>query len=345
MRKFYLSILACCLTAGTMHAQGQQQATLPLQHHTVKALQATQDSPTLLKALGCVDTLDEYVVRAANQFTLQGASGGGYVFGNSNDGGGESYTTATAVHFDDLGPITVDEVFVWMGAKQIVGSPDLIRMEVYTTGIDSMPSTLIGFTNASLAFVDTATSGINFTTMSNLARFQIGVGSTQLTGDFAVSLNYESIDDTIGIVSTVSGAGMNEGRTKQFLGPNLGGIWLKANQIWTGLDADVVFIPVTTCVVSNDHNAFENQYFRVSPAYPNPAMNEVRIDIQLQNPTQMQVILWDVTGRVLYDSGMQAANAGTQDVLLDVSDIPAGSYYYTVRTSETQVTSKVHIVR
>jgi hypothetical protein len=232
-----------------------------------------------------------------------------------------------------------------MGAKQVVGSPDLIRMEVYTTGPDSMPATLIGFTNASLAFVDTATSGINFTTMSNLARFQIGAGSNQLTGDFAVALNYEGINDTIGIVSTVSGAGMNEGRTKQYLGANLGNIWLKANQIWTGLDADVVFIPVTTCVVSTEHPAFENQYFRVSPAYPNPAMNEVRIDIELEKPTQLQVILWDVTGRVLYDSGRNAAAAGNQDVILDVSDIPAGSYYYTVRTSETHVTSKVHIVR
>lgn len=343
MRKLYLSILATTFAAGAVFAQGGKQAPRQFNHYTAKVLQADSDSPTLLKTLGCVDTLDQYVVRAANQFTLQGAAGGGYVFGTSNDGNGASITTATAVHFDDLGMITVDEVFVWMGAKEIVGSPDLIRMEIYTTGVDSMPSTLVGFTNASMAFVDTATSGISFTTMNNLARFQIGVGSNQLTGDFAVSLNYDAINDTLAIVSTASGAGFMEGRTKQFLGPNFGAVWAKANLIWTGLDADVVFIPITTCVVSNDHSAFENKYFSVTPAYPNPSGSQVRIDVDLVNPTRMQVIMWDVTGRVLYDSGWNDASAGMHTVDLDVSDLAAGSYYYSVRTTETQVHSKLQV--
>lgn len=342
MKKIYtlLSLLLLISSSGIAQQLEQQ-----FEHYTARVVSAEQASTHLLKALGCVDTLNDYVNRANNSFVLQGASGGGYVFGTSNDGSGGSITTATALHFDDIGMITVDEVFAWVGNKQIIGGADLIKMELYTAGLDSMPNTLVGFTNANMAFVDTATGGVNFTTMARLARFSFSVGGNQLSGDFCVSLNYDSVDDTLALVSTANGAGFGENRVKQYLGPNLGGGWFNASAIWTGLDADVVMIPITTCIVSNDSPAFENEHFRVFPAYPNPSTDEVHLDIELPKATELQVMLWDVTGRVLYDSGKNQVNAGAHSFDLDVSDLAAGSYYYTVKTSESMVNSKVQVVK
>ncbi len=300
------------------------------------------------KTAGTIDTLNMYQQRASG-YVLQNVTGGGYVFGTSNDGSGNTITIATGLHFDSLGPITVNEVFVWVGAKQIVGSSNNVKLELYNAASDSLPTNLVGFGVANMAFVDSATSGVNFVTMNNLTKFTINQGTNLVTGPFVVALNYDQIDDTIGIVCSNpdSGDGQGERRAKQLLGPTQGGGWAAASDIWlSGIDADPIMIPIVeTTTIGTEPVVFANEHYRIRPPFPNPSRNLSTFEIELLKDTHLQLVVWDIAGKILFDSGNTPRSAGKHVIDIDVSDLATGSYYYTVGTDETRMSGKMVVSR
>ncbi|MCB9234689.1 MAG: T9SS type A sorting domain-containing protein [Bacteroidia bacterium] len=299
------------------------------------------------KTTACRDTLNKYQQRT-DSFTIWNA-GDGYTFGVGDNGNGARYTDATGIHFDSVGHISVEEIFIWIGAKKLIGSPDAIKIELYNAGPDSMPFNLVGFGTANMAFVNSSLS-VNFLSMTGLAKFIISTGSKQVTSDFFISLNYTGVDDTFGIVTGIQGKGYGEKRTRQLLSLDFGASWVRISDFWNvggnPLDTDIMLIPVVECVdVGTDPGVFSNEHFTVIPAYPNPAQTECNIRVELPKATQVQVLVFDANGKFLYDSGLEDRTPGVHDYLIDVSELPAATYYYQVRTSETQVASRFNVVR
>lgn len=316
-----------------------QHATYP-----VKVLYA-EDAPTLVqgfKTNGCIDTLNEYQQRT-DSFTIWGA-GDGYTFGVGDNGQGGRYTDATGVHFDSVGTVTVEEVFVWIGAVKLFGQADILKIELYNAGADSMPFNLVGFGNANMAFVNPSLT-VNFVNMTGLNRFSISAGSKQVASDFFVSLNYTAMNDTFGIVSGTQGFGFGENRTRQLLSNDFGGGWVRLKDFWNvngaPLDVDIIMIPIVECVASATDPVFANEHFKVHPAYPNPTTGKANLQVELPHATELSLRLFDLNGRILYDSGTQPRGAGLHEFQLDLSDLAAGTYYYQVRTSESQVASRI----
>lgn len=296
-----------------------------------------------MKTAGTIDTLNQYQQRASS-YILQGVTTGGYVFGTNQDSAGQAITVATGVHFDSVGTVSVNEVYVWVGAKSIVGGTDNIKLEVYNAGSDSLPTNLLGFGNANMAFVDSNTTGVNFVSMNGLAKFVINQGTNVVSGGFVVALNYDAIDDTVAIVCSNpdSADGQGERRAKQMLGSALGGGWVSAADVWvSGLDADPIMIPIVeTTSIGVDPQPFANEHYVIHPPYPNPSSTMANFEVELKKSTHVQFTVWDATGKVLYISGKEWTPASSKSYQVDVSDLPNGNYYYTVRTDETRLSSK-----
>lgn len=311
--------------------------------YVVKPCYASGDAFSAFKALCLSDTLDAHRKRSTG-FNIRGVTNGGYVYGVSNDGTSASVTDATGYYFDSVGQANIVEVFVWVGAKRIVGGGDLLRCELYNTGPDSLPTQLLGYGETNLGFVDTS-STVNFGSGNGLARFYIDIGSNAVNADFVVAMNYAGFNDTLGIVSNDNGDGLNEFRAKQMLGVGLGSGWVRANDIWTtGSNDDPMIIPIFECNSTGVAPAkMGGKYLSLEPVFPNPATSTALLKYNLSQSLKTRITLWDVQGRTSFDSGVHRLAAGDHEVSFDVSDLPSGNYYYSIITEKERLSGKIEV--
>jgi ELWxxDGT repeat protein len=65
--------------------------------------------------------------------------------------------------------------------------------------------------------------------------------------------------------------------------------------------------------------------------YPNPATSTVVFDITSQSNQSLNIILTDMTGRTIYNSGVKAYTAGNNAVTVPVAELASGMYIYSLR--------------
>lgn len=337
--KRILTLLFGCFSLTAGFAQLPQ-----FEHFEGKACVNTGPAGSVFNKVGCVggDTLDIFFDRAGG-FNLRGVTNGGFVFGTNWDAQGVPITDATGVHFDSVGRVTVDEVFIWIASKSIFGAPDNVEIQLYSaSNVDSLPQQLLGTGTANLAFVDSSSTvnGLN-----GMARFSVANGNNEVDAPFIVALNYQGTDDTLGMVSNLSGDGLLERRCKQLINDSIpgGGVWASAEAIWQGLiDADPIIIPIVTCVpvTSGEEPVLGNEHMIVHPPSPSPVKDIARIEVELPEQSDLQVTVWDIKGRLLYKQRRDGLRAGNYSFNVDVSSLSAGVYYYTVHSEKAKFSSK-----
>ncbi|HRS02697.1 MAG TPA: T9SS type A sorting domain-containing protein, partial [Bacteroidota bacterium] len=102
----------------------------------------------------------------------------------------------------------------------------------------------------------------------------------------------------------------------------------------SAIHAEVYFLDADSIVVGyarydgniyNDHNYIVN--FKI---IPNPTNSNLGIYYHISEPVEVNVSVWDILGRKLYDFGTTYHQIGDYNLNLDISSYPSGSYY--VRT-------------
>ncbi len=91
-------------------------------------------------------------------------------------------------------------------------------------------------------------------------------------------------------------------------------------------------------------NPKQNIGFEVSQNYPNPAYAETTIGIELQEQRDVSIDIVNLTGQVVRTLNLGTTSAGIKNVSIDVSNLSAGVYYYTVNAGDEKITNKM-IVR
>ncbi|HKK43068.1 MAG TPA: T9SS type A sorting domain-containing protein, partial [Bacteroidales bacterium] len=64
--------------------------------------------------------------------------------------------------------------------------------------------------------------------------------------------------------------------------------------------------------------------------YPNPASTSFTLSLQTQTGSRMEVILTDLGGRIIYHRDLKNGTGGTQEMRVDVSALPVGTYHCSV---------------
>lgn len=282
------------------------------------------------------DTLTVYLDRATAFYILT-AGASGYVLGTSD------VSSETGQHYDAVGNALVNEAMVYFVHKEIMGgTADDITVNVYNVGPDSLPTTLLG--DGTVNANDADTTGFpTFIALNN---------TTYSSADFLVSVNYGSIDDTIALFSTNpttnSGGpdGAGEMRCKQFVTTLTQ--WAPAAAIWTiggnAFDADALVIPILD-VTGVDVKPAITKDFSLYGAYPNPAVSSTTIRYTLETSHSISIRVFDNKGRVVAELPASMKNAGENEAILNVSDLAAGKYYYTISSENTSLTSKFVVVK
>jgi hypothetical protein len=68
----------------------------------------------------------------------------------------------------------------------------------------------------------------------------------------------------------------------------------------------------------------------IGQAYPNPAASEITIPFELQSGDEISVSIFDISGKILQRQAAQRYLPGANQIKVNVSDLPAGNYFYTL---------------
>ncbi len=85
--------------------------------------------------------------------------------------------------------------------------------------------------------------------------------------------------------------------------------------------------------------------FTLEQAYPNPFRQHTTVVYTMQQPDPVSLSLYDLQGRLVKSIDEGVRHAGTHEILIDASDLPAGTYLYELQTPTTRKTGSVVRVR
>ncbi len=277
--------------------------------------------PVALKSTLTADTITTYMDRATN-FYIYGVTGGGYIFGNNG------YYTETAMQYDGIANAKLTEVMFWVGHKEIVGTADNLVVNAYDDA-SGLPGTVLGTFNVPMDQVDT-TAQINFFQFSSPVDLQ---GNT-----FYVGINLAG-DDTIGVVCSDPSSNDGNGEKRAYL--NMSG-WQAVDDAFSGFDADGMYIPIVDITVGAEY--MQSKDLKIYRAYPNPTSGISNIKYGIESTQNVNVKVFDITGKTIF-SNESTQSAGSHIVPVDFSSYPAGTYFYTIATNNTKITSKITVIK
>jgi hypothetical protein len=102
---------------------------------------------------------------------------------------------------------------------------------------------------------------------------------------------------------------------------------------------NMVYMPIDLAVGINNQVAEAN--FEVSQNYPNPATDETMIMVTTETTGQINLTLSNVLGQIVYRTSQNANHMGSNAFRLNVSNLDAGIYFYTIEIGDRSVTKKM----
>lgn len=81
----------------------------------------------------------------------------------------------------------------------------------------------------------------------------------------------------------------------------------------------------------------------VSQAFPNPAANFTKINVELNKQEKVHLNLTNLLGQVVYTTPVQELNKGTHTFTIDLSGMDSGVYIYTVHSGNQKTNKKLII--
>jgi len=254
--------------------------------------------------------------------TLYSTVEGGYVVGTNGYG---DLAKAQLFYVDE--PYSIEGCLVWVGAKDIVGTPNTTKFVVYsangtgtaTTGtVNTAPGTELASVTISMSDLDTSLS------LSGAHVFTLTT-PVAVTDMYYVGMDFtNTYDDTLGIVSTTDG---------DALGTELSwekwddGTWYSMLQAWP-LDFDLGFFPIVDMSQSIQTSPINGV---ICNMYPNPAYGVTIIEYQLtQSSSNVEINILDVTGKLVKSFNEGAKDPGKYDVTFNASELQPGNYFYTI---------------
>ena len=248
--------------------------------------------------------------------------GGGYVVGTNGYG---DLAKAQLFYVDE--PYNIEGCLVWVGAKEIAGTPNTTKFVVYAangTGeaesgtVNTAPGTELASVTVSMSELDTSLS------LANAHVFTLTT-PVPVTDMYYVGMDFtNTYDDILGIVSTTKG---------DALGTELAweqwddGTWYSMLYTWP-MDVDLGFFPIVDMSQSIQTSPINGVICNI---YPNPAYGVTIIEYQLtQSSSNVEINILDVTGKLVKSFNEGAKDPGKYNVTFNASELQPGNYFYTI---------------
>ena len=100
---------------------------------------------------------------------------------------------------------------------------------------------------------------------------------------------------------------------------------------------------------TEDENIIPNE-FKISPAYPNPFNPSAKIDIEIPDAGIVQIIIYDILGRIVLDHKKEFPSAGKYQFVWNPrttsgNSLSTGTYIVTIRNQNNINTQKITFLK
>ncbi len=281
--------------------------------------------------------------------TTYSAGADGYVTGTTNaidfGSGFVAYITSTAQGFTLNGTGTLQEVYTWWGDKTVVGTNDDFAVTVYDGGFGSGPVNVLATLPLNTANIN---AGANFTTgfLTNLYDFTSLSTPVTVTDSFFVGFSYNvpsaSTNDTCVLVCTGAAGNCNNSLNSvhQLLDDNAGfTTWIPASGIWQSFNVELF----VWAILERDSTTSSLKSGSITEygVYPNPTCNNATVRFDLNKSSDIQFLMINMAGQTIKNETYSNLNGGYNEIKLDLTTIPTGTYLYKVISNDGSITSKL----
>lgn len=235
--------------------------------------------------------------------------------------------------------IIVREVWALFGYVSSVGNGN-VRMKIYRVDPgNGGPGSLLARTN------DVRVENIQINDTAVVATpFFFPVTVDLEAPSFYLSLDISGLYntfDTVAVFSTELGCG--SGREAYDLWTN--DQWYPVVESWGGAQDFDINYSLLAIVEFDDPNSVNDPYYqqgllRLYPATPNPAGETIRLNFELEEPGPVQLDIYSSDGRRLQHLDLGHHPVGRYAREIETSNLPAGSYVYTILTDRARVASR-----
>ena len=263
---------------------------------------------------------------------LIGSSNGGYVSGNNGYG-----DLGKGQQFVISNTMSVEGALLFFGAKQDGAgsslSVDLMDMTGTTgttsagTGDQACPGTVLASATVTMADVDTTGfTAVSFTQTSVSSDFYIGIEMTGLAAG-----------DTVGLVSSSDGEGAELSWEKWS-----DGTWYTMVAAWPlGIDYAIWALVDNPDAAGIEDLGFFNGIKAI--VSPNPVVENANLSIELENASEVTIDIVSATGQFVYTSDRGHMAQGRHNLTIPVSDLAAGTYFYSIASNGKRLTQRMMI--
>jgi uncharacterized protein (DUF1501 family) len=104
-------------------------------------------------------------------------------------------------------------------------------------------------------------------------------------------------------------------------------------------------MPLATQVISGVQENFIGNRFSLGDCYPNPANAFTNIEFKINNTNLVDISLKNSKGQLIKSLLHEERTEGTHSIKADVSDLPAGIYFYQMKTGFFNESKKLIVIR
>ena len=263
----------------------------------------------------------------ANQWTLIGSVGGGYVSGTNGYGDlakAQAYTPVNSTSY-------ISDIIVMFGDIITTSGDPNSRVAFVIYDMDG-PGTTTGGTVTTAPGTILVAGSVAVTQLITTGPMLIGMPSTvTVTGPYAVGVDFSLLTagDSVAVVSTSDGDAGNSERSWEQLSD---GTWITLLESWP-LDVDLTLVPIECdqLPVGIATQVEANEFY----IFPNPANNVLNVvsGSDLSNTSVLSII--DISGQVISQTILTNRQSA-----IDVSQLAAGIYFAKLSSAVTTNTLK-----
>lgn len=363
MKKIYVSLaLALCLGASAQLTRTSVITANPVTRQlntniAAKTAATTTLMPSTFNSGGCATNTANiafYSVwnyTATTNYTLAAQ---GYAFGTNKT----TYTLSPSITLA-LGTPTITDVADRAAQKyNVTGSVNILQIlmasaigegtgsitgKIYNENLTTKgPGTQVG---------GSATAALGTLTGYDAITFASPIAITN--ANFFASVESPAMGgaglDTLAILSTVAGCSSTDSLSWIYhtVSPAsastiLSSGWVSVKKDFSA-NLDLLIFPVVD-ITTNTGSISKNDLTLLA-AFPNPAANEITINFGLNRAGDAEIEIFDITGKRVNGIKMENLQAGNHTTKVDLSDLNAGVYMYSVKSANAKMFSKFTVTK
>jgi hypothetical protein len=353
MKKLYamVSMLAVSAVAFSQNVVQENAAYIKSSQSIIKEGDAARNfgRDTAGWAAGSPNFAPEFAGVTGDVYNI-GYTGGGYFYG-VNVSTANFIEVAQGYSNLNAAPIKISQIIALFAGKEGVSGDATSKtsFRVYTMAPNSAhtyngttfvkdaegPATQLAAGDFLFDNIDTAFLAFNIVTFNPPAI---------TNGNFAVSVNFADAkgkQDTLGLLA--DGDGDDIELDYAFHKAGINNNWYVTDELAsTPLNRNIAIFAVVDDITAV--NEFVNGV-KLMAVYPNPTANAAKIEYTLENTTKVRLDVMNTKGQNVYRHSPGEQAAGTYTVNIDVTDLAAGVYYYTLYANGSKLTKQLVVTK